>query len=66
MVGKLINSSNYLREFYEENLCYLLPCYEIEYHPSARLTDNWFRRRPIAGSGVHVASKTGHFRGVFQ
>lgn len=32
MLGKLINSSNYLREFYEENLCYLLPCYEIEYH----------------------------------
>jgi SAM-dependent methyltransferase len=25
--GKLINSSNYLKEFYEENLCYLVPCY---------------------------------------
>ena len=25
-------SSNYLKEFYEENLCYLLPCCEIEYH----------------------------------
>ena len=32
MLGKLINSTNYLKEFYEENLCYLLPCYEIEYH----------------------------------
>ena len=32
MLGKLINSTNYLKEFYEENLCYLLPCYEIEYN----------------------------------
>jgi hypothetical protein len=27
----IINSSNFVREFYEENLCWLVPCYEIVY-----------------------------------
>jgi len=31
LVGKIFNLNNYFREFYEENLCYLFPCYEIEY-----------------------------------
>jgi predicted SAM-dependent methyltransferase len=31
IVGKLINLNNYMKEFYEENLCYLIPCYEIKY-----------------------------------
>lgn len=31
VVGWLFNSCNYLKEFYEENLCYLFPCYEIRY-----------------------------------
>lgn len=31
LVGKLINSNNSMKEFYEENLCYLVPCYEIRY-----------------------------------
>jgi predicted SAM-dependent methyltransferase len=31
MFGKLINASTYLKEFYEENMCYLFPCYEIKY-----------------------------------
>ena len=26
-----VNSSNWCKEFYEENLCYFIPCYEIEY-----------------------------------
>jgi len=27
----LFNSSNFIKEFYEVNLCYLFPCYEIKY-----------------------------------
>ncbi len=27
---KIINSSTWLQEFYEENLCYLIPCYGME------------------------------------
>jgi predicted SAM-dependent methyltransferase len=34
--GKLINSSKWWQEFYEENLCYIIPCYGIE----ATLTPN--------------------------
>lgn len=30
-VGVFFNSCNYLKEFYEENLCYLFPCYEVRY-----------------------------------
>jgi SAM-dependent methyltransferase len=30
-LGKLININRYTKEFYEENLCYLFPCYEIKY-----------------------------------
>jgi SAM-dependent methyltransferase len=38
-VGLLFNLSYYLMEFYEENLCYLIPCYEIEF---------WLRRNETA------------------
>lgn len=31
LIGFLFNSCNYLKEFYEENLCYLFPCYEVRY-----------------------------------
>ena len=30
-IGRIFNSCNYMREWYEENLCYLFPCYEICY-----------------------------------
>jgi hypothetical protein len=30
-VGWLVNSTRYLQELWEENFCYLLPCYEIRY-----------------------------------
>jgi ubiquinone/menaquinone biosynthesis C-methylase UbiE len=30
-VGVLFNATTWLREFYEENLCALLPCYEVRY-----------------------------------
>jgi ubiquinone/menaquinone biosynthesis C-methylase UbiE len=30
-IGALFNSCRYLQEVWEENLCYLLPCYEIRY-----------------------------------
>ncbi len=29
--GALINSTVFLREFYEENLCWLVSCYEVEF-----------------------------------
>ena len=31
IIGSLFNSCRYMQEFYEENLCYLFPCYEIRY-----------------------------------
>jgi ubiquinone/menaquinone biosynthesis C-methylase UbiE len=31
LVGKLFNSCYYMKELYEENFCYLFPCYEIRY-----------------------------------
>lgn len=31
ILGVFFNSCNYLKEFYEENLCYLFPCYEVRY-----------------------------------
>ena len=31
LIGGLFNSCNYMRELYEENFCYLFPCYEIRY-----------------------------------
>lgn len=31
LCGALVNSSMFMREFYEENLCWLLPCYEVRY-----------------------------------
>lgn len=30
-LGKIINLNRYTKEFYEENLCYLFPCYDIKY-----------------------------------
>ena len=35
LMGSLFNSCNYMRELYEENFCYLFPCYEVHY---------WLRR----------------------
>jgi len=29
--GALFNINHWMQEFYEENLCYLIPCYEIRY-----------------------------------
>jgi SAM-dependent methyltransferase len=31
LFGLLANSSMYAREFYEENLCWLVPCYELHF-----------------------------------
>jgi len=31
LIGSLFNSCNFLKEFYEENICYLFPCYEVRY-----------------------------------
>ena len=31
ILGVIFNSCGYMKEFYEENLCYIFPCYEIEY-----------------------------------
>ncbi|HEY0563145.1 MAG TPA: methyltransferase domain-containing protein, partial [Methylophilus sp.] len=29
--GLIFNSCNYMKELYEENFCYLFPCYEVRY-----------------------------------
>jgi ubiquinone/menaquinone biosynthesis C-methylase UbiE len=31
LIGWIFNSCRYLQELYEENFCYLFPCYEIRY-----------------------------------
>lgn len=31
LIGSIFNSCNYLKELYEENFCYLFPCYEVRY-----------------------------------
>ena len=31
LLGRLMNLNSYIKEFYEENLCYFFPCYEIKY-----------------------------------
>lgn len=31
IIGKMVNLSRYTQEFYEENLAYIMPCYEIQY-----------------------------------
>ena len=31
LIGSLFNSCNYLKELYEENFCFLFPCYEVRY-----------------------------------
>lgn len=31
VIGAIFNSCRYLQELWEENLCYLFPCYEIRY-----------------------------------
>lgn len=36
LFGALVNSSQFMKEFYEENLCYLVPCYglRIKFRPA--------------------------------
>lgn len=31
LLGRLFNLTRWLQEFHEENLCYLLPCYQVRY-----------------------------------
>jgi SAM-dependent methyltransferase len=31
LIGKIFNSCNYMKELYEENFCYIFPCYEVSY-----------------------------------
>lgn len=31
ILGAVFNGTTWLKEFYEENLCWLFPCYEIGY-----------------------------------
>jgi SAM-dependent methyltransferase len=31
LVGALVNASMFTRELYEENFCWLVPCYEVQY-----------------------------------
>jgi len=31
LIGLIFNSCGYMKEIYEENFCYLFPCYEIRY-----------------------------------
>lgn len=31
LLGSIFNSCNYLKEWYEENICYIFPCYEVRY-----------------------------------
>lgn len=31
LIGMFFNSCTYMQEFYEENLCYFFPCYEVRY-----------------------------------
>ena len=31
LIGSIFNSCDYMKELYEENLCYLFPCYEVCY-----------------------------------
>ena len=30
LFGKIVNSNTWFQEFYEENLCYMIPCYALE------------------------------------
>ncbi|MBV8520371.1 MAG: class I SAM-dependent methyltransferase [Acidobacteria bacterium] len=43
VLGTLFNSCRYLQELWEENLCYIFPCYEIRYVLGR--TDDVARRR---------------------
>ena len=36
MVERVVNLTTYTKEFYEENLCNIIPCYELEYRISKR------------------------------
>lgn len=31
VLGSLFNASRYMQEFYEENLCFMFPCYEVRF-----------------------------------
>ncbi|MEI6148070.1 MAG: methyltransferase domain-containing protein [bacterium] len=39
VLGLIFNLNRWTREFYEENLCYLFPCYEIHYELRTRTED---------------------------
>ncbi len=39
LLGLIFNMNRWTREFYEENLCYLFPCYEIHYELRRRTND---------------------------
>jgi SAM-dependent methyltransferase len=49
-VGMVFDSCRYLREFYEENICFLFPCYEVrfELERSNYGMDEVMARRPQA------------------
>lgn len=34
LLGSIFNSCGYMQELYEENLCYIFPCYEVRYRLS--------------------------------
>jgi hypothetical protein len=36
LVGALMNSTRAVMEFYEENVCYFFPCYEVRFLMSRR------------------------------
>jgi SAM-dependent methyltransferase len=48
LLSRLFNLNRYMQEFYEENLCYLLPCYEIRY---------LLRRLPLDERPVHTKTR---------
>lgn len=48
VLGKIFNLNTFTREFYEENLTYLFPCYEVQYLLEK---DPTFSRAEIPGSG---------------
>jgi ubiquinone/menaquinone biosynthesis C-methylase UbiE len=39
LLGKVFNSCRYMKELYEENFCYLVPCYEIKYRLKRRAVE---------------------------
>jgi SAM-dependent methyltransferase len=39
LIGSFFNSCTYMKEFYEENFCYLFPCYEVRYILFRQISD---------------------------